>query len=153
MNPILNPFEELLVGLVRSKIEFITVGGMACAMNGYLRATEDVDILIKRTPANIKNLIQFLSTYGQGFGSQLQESDFADEEGAIRLIEEFPIDIFVVMGGKHYEELKPFQENVAIEQTEIPFLNTDGLILLKKNSVRQKDKIDVVNLLSLKSEK
>jgi len=153
MNPTLNPFEELLVGLVQSKIEFITVGGMACAMNGYLRATEDVDIIIKHHPENIQKLIQFLSTYGQGFGAQLQETDFSDEEGAIRLIEEFPIDIFVVMGGNHYEELKPYQESVAIEQTQIPFLNAEGLIRLKKNSVRQKDKIDVVNLQALQNPK
>jgi hypothetical protein len=39
MKEILNPFEELLVGLTQAQIDFITVGGMACAMNGYLRAT------------------------------------------------------------------------------------------------------------------
>lgn len=152
MNPTLNPFEELLVGLVQAQVEFITVGGMACAMNGYLRATEDVDILIKRTLENVSNLIQFLSCYGQGFGTQLQVSDFADEEGAIRLIEEFPIDIFVVMGGNHYEELYPYRQVVAIGDAEIPFLNLDGLILLKTGSVRPKDQIDVLHLTAMKEQ-
>ena len=28
-------------------VEFLVVGGVACALNGFIRATEDVDILIK----------------------------------------------------------------------------------------------------------
>lgn len=150
MKEILNPFEELLVGLTQAQIDFITVGGMACAMNGYLRATEDVDLIVKNTPENIQKLIQFLSCYGQGFGAELKVSDFTDEEGALRLIEEFPIDIFVVMGGRHFEELLPYRDTIAIEGTKVPFLNLDGLILLKTGSVRPKDQIDVAQLTSMK---
>ncbi len=151
MNPTLNPFEKLLVGLVEAKVDFMTVGGMACVMNGYVRATEDVDILIKNNPDNVKKLISFLSGYGEGFGKELSEADFSDEEGAIRVIEEFPIDIFVVMGGRHFEELEKYRQSVAIEEVSIPFLNSEGLILLKRGSVRPKDKMDVVQLETLKN--
>ncbi len=153
MNPTLNPFEELLVGLVQAKIDFITVGGMACVMNGYVRATEDVDILVKRTPENIKQLVHFLSSYGEGFGAELNDSDFNDEEGAVRIIENFPIDIFVVMGGKHYEDLEQNVKFVEVFGSRIPFLDPDGLILLKSDSVREKDRIDVDHLRALKNQK
>lgn len=153
MNPILNPFEELLVGLVRAEIDFITVGGMACVMNGYVRATEDVDILVKRTPENISKIVHFLSSYGEGFGAELTETDFDDEEGAIRIIEEFPLDIFVVMGGRHYEDLLKHVNFIEVSGSRIPFLNPDGLILLKEGSVREKDRIDVEHLRGLKNQK
>ncbi len=150
MNPTLNPFEKLLVGLAEANVEFITVGGMACVMNGYVRATEDVDILINKTSINIKKLLSFLSQYGEGFGAELTEADFNDEEGAIRVIEEFPIDIFVVMGGRHYEDLRKYVEIIRIHEHPISFLNPEGLVLLKSNSVREKDRIDVLHLRGLK---
>lgn len=149
MNPTLNPFEKLLVDLVSAKVEFITVGGIACVMNGYIRATEDVDILIKKNKENIKKLVTFLSSYGEGYGSQLQDSDFEYEEGAVRLIEEFPLDIFVIMGGNRYEDLTKFVQTIDVAGYQIPFLNAEGLIQLKTNSVREKDKIDVLNLKKL----
>lgn len=150
MNPILNPFEELLVGLVKAKVEFITVGGMACAMNGYLRSTEDVDILIKKDPENVKRLLHFLTGYGEGFGKELSETDFADEEGAIRVIESFPIDIFVVMAGQHFEDFQKQTKTVSVDDTPIPYLDHHGLIKLKTGSVREKDKIDVYHLNQIK---
>lgn len=146
MNQTLNPFEELLVSLVDHKIDFMTVGGLACVLNGHVRATEDVDLIIKRTKENIQRLISFLSSYGQGYGGELSESDFTDEEGAIRVIEEFPIDIFVVMGGRHFEDLEKYKQTEDVLGRHIPYLNKEGLILLKQNSVREKDKIDVVHL-------
>lgn len=148
----LNPFEELLVGLVKAKIQFITVGGMACAMNGYLRNTEDVDILIKKDSQNIKKLLRFLASYGQGFGKELMTADFADEEGAIRVIESFPIDIFVVMDGHHFEDFQKHMKTISIDGASIPYLNHHGLIQLKKDSVREKDKIDVYHLSQIKDE-
>lgn len=114
MNPTSNPFEELLVGLTKAGVKFITVGGLACAFNNYVRVTEDVDILILRNKENIQALLKFLSRYGEGFGAELEESDFQDEEGAIRVIETFPIDIFTVMGGHHYEDLKKMSEKIKI---------------------------------------
>lgn len=149
MQKTLNPFEELLVGLSKAGVEFITVGGLACAFNGYLRATEDVDILIKRSPQNIQTLLSFLAHYGQGFGSELNEADFSDEEGAIRVIEEFPIDIFVLMGGNHYEQLESYIEKTFINGFQVPYLSREGLIELKKESVREKDKLDVLALKNL----
>src|SRR5262245_34895533 len=144
MEKILNPFEKLLVGLVDQKIQYITVGGLACAFNGHVRSTEDVDILIKRNPENIRQLLRFLSSYGEGFAKELQESDFSDEEGAIRIIEEFPIDIFTVMSGNHFEDFESLVRHVEIQGRQIPYLSAPGLIQLKKNSIRQKDQFDVL---------
>lgn len=150
MNPISNPFEKLLEGLAEAQIEFITVGGIACALNGHVRTTEDVDILIKRAPSNIRKLLDFLANYGEGFGKELIESDFDDEEGAIRVIEDFPIDIFTVMAGNHFEDFEKYTAEAPIGTQKVKYLNKDGLILLKENSLREKDRMDVLQLKQLK---
>ena len=41
------PYEKLLAKLARAEIKFIIVGGVAVALNGFVRTTEDVDILIE----------------------------------------------------------------------------------------------------------
>ena len=38
-------FEKLLVHLLKNDIRFIVVGGLAVTLNGYVRLTEDIDIL------------------------------------------------------------------------------------------------------------
>ena len=85
--------------LARVDITYVTVGGLACAFNGHVRMTDDVDILVQRTERNINNLLECLLGFGEGHARELDPGDFADEEGAIRIVEEFPLDIFVRMGG------------------------------------------------------
>ncbi|KAB2880990.1 nucleotidyltransferase family protein [bacterium] len=57
----MNVYEELLVLLVKNEIKFITVGGFACAFNGYIRPTQDVDILVEHNEENISKIGSSLS--------------------------------------------------------------------------------------------
>lgn len=150
MKETLNPFEKLLVGLVKAQVKFITVGGLACAFNGHVRATEDVDILIKNSSDNIERLLGFLSKYGEGFGAELELKDFSEEEGAIRVIESFPIDIFVLMSGKKYQDFEDHIQHSEIQGVPIPYLSKMKLIELKKGSLREKDRLDVIHLKQIK---
>lgn len=144
-----NSFERLLVGLVDARVDFITVGGIALALNGHVRATEDVDILVRRTTENVERLLEVLGNFGQGYARELTSADFTDEEGAIRVIEDFPIDIFTRMGGRTYEDLLPHVRLHIAEQHTIPYLDAAGLVLLKADSLRPKDKQDVIALRGL----
>ena len=47
-------FEQLLHLLMDNKIKFIVAGGVACALNGFVRATEGVDILIEPSEDNLR---------------------------------------------------------------------------------------------------
>lgn len=149
MNPESTPFEKLLVRLVLAEVAFITVGGVACSLSGFVRTTEDVDILIAGEKDNIKRLLEALAGFGQGAARELTAADFTDEEGAIRVVEEFPLDLFIRMGGHHYDDLLPYVRHITLEGVQIPFLGPEGLILLKKDSVREKDRIDVLALRRL----
>ena len=144
-----NPYERLLVDLAEAGVQFVTVGGIACAFNGYVRATEDVGILVRRTESNLRLLLDMLLRFGEGYARELSLADFPDEEGAVRVVEDFPLDIFVRMGGRTYSDLEPHLRFAPVGSARVPFLGLEGLILLKEQSLREKDRIDVLALKSL----
>jgi hypothetical protein len=84
-------FEKLLLMLSNGGVKFIVVGGVACALNGFVRSTDDLDILIEASEDNINLLLKILRTWGKGFAKELDVSDFPVSPGAIRLIEDFPL--------------------------------------------------------------
>lgn len=139
-------FEALLLSISNGGIKFIVVGGVACALNGFVRATEDLDILIEASEKNIKKMLKILRKWGEGYAADLEFSDFPISSGAIRLIEEFPLDIFTMLNEKTYDELLP---EVNKSEQGIPYLARNALIEIKKNSCREKDKIDVIALKKL----
>ena len=73
----------------------------------------------------------------------MEITDFPVSSGAIRLIEDFPLDIFTMLNEKTYEDLFP-ESNISDQG--IRYLKRNDLIEIKKNSSRQKDKIDVLAL-------
>ncbi|MBX9577617.1 MAG: hypothetical protein K2W97_03955 [Chthoniobacterales bacterium] len=145
-----NTFEELLELLLKNNIRFIVVGGLAVAMNGIVRTTDDVDILIDDSAENITLLLHTLKSFGEGHASELSLEDFIDEEGAIRIIEAFPLDIFVRMQGMKYDDMQAMTAQYTMPYgLTVPFLHAKGLIALKTGSVREKDQFDVVALKAL----
>lgn len=147
-----NPFEKLLVDLARADVRFLTVGGVACALCGFVRTTEDMDILVARDTSNLEKLLHVLGSFGEGHARELSVGDFTDDEGSIRVVEDFPLDIFVRMRGFTYDTLLPHRAWHEASGSKIPYLNAQGLILLKQESEREKDRIDVSALRQLLDE-
>ncbi len=146
-------FGRLLADLSRADVDYILVGGVAVALSGYARATEDVDILVQANPENVIRLLDCLKTFGEGAVRELDVRDFTTEEGAIRVIEDFPLDIFTQMSGRTYEDLLPLTNAHRIGDTTIRHLNAEGLIVLKKDSLRPKDQLDVQALEDIQRQK
>ncbi len=142
------PYEKLLENLARAEVNFIVVGGVAVALNGFVRTTEHVDILIERSPENVGRLLDALSDFGEGHARELTAADFDDAEGAIRIIEDFPLDVFTVMRGKRYADLIHSIRRTRINDIQVQYLNAEALISIKEKSEREKDQIDVSALRS-----
>lgn len=139
-----NTFEGLLALLVAKEVRFMIVGGIAVSLNGFVRTTEDMDILVDAESSNLGNLLGCLSQFGEGCARELAPADFIDEEGAIRVQEDFDLDIFVRMRGKVYADMiGEMRWHKLSDGTEIPYLSATGLIRLKEGSFREKDLIDI----------
>ncbi|MBI3358158.1 MAG: hypothetical protein HY201_05850 [Nitrospirae bacterium] len=140
-------FEELLEGLSQNNIDYILVGGLAVDICGFSRATMDVDIIVEHSKENIQKLLNCLKLFGEGSARELHPEDFSLEEGCIRIVEEFPLDVFTLMRGYTYQNLLPHSAILITERgVNIRYLNVEGLIKLKEGSMRSKDQLDVQEL-------
>jgi hypothetical protein len=137
------PYEKLLVALVRAGVDFAAVGGVAVSMNGFVRATEDVDVIVGPSPENLHKLLECLKNWGEGWARELSVGDFTIDAGAIRLIEDFIFDMFVSMRGKTLDDFRPRLRYLETSNVRIPYLAPEDLIFLKEGSWRDKDKLDV----------
>ncbi len=145
-------FEKLLARLAERNVRFVLVGGLAVALNGYVRLTEDVDILLEPSEPNIGRLLACLADFGEGFARELSVGDFSDEEGAIRIVEETEhcqLDIFTRMTGLRYADVAGDAVRTGIGGREILHASKAMLIRLKSASVREKDRLDVTALRRL----
>jgi len=149
-------FEKLLALLAEAGVQFIVVGGVAVTLNGYVRLTEDVDILLESSQENIGRFLDTMGGYGEGFARELSPGDFTNEEGAIRIVEEIEqcqVDVFTRMSGQHYEDLLVDAETLRTGLREIRYASRAALIRLKERSVREKDRLDVLALRRIAAEK
>lgn len=145
-------FEKLLVLLAEAGVDFIVVGGIAVSIQGYVRLTEDVDLLIDGSPSNISRLLERLATYGEGFSGELSLDDFTDEEGAIRVVEEVEqcqINIFTRISGRRYIDVIADADRFEVGGHEIAVASKTSLIGWKAESAREKDQLDTLALRRL----
>jgi hypothetical protein len=129
------------------------VGGLAVSLNGFVRTTDDVDILIDNSPENVRRLAHCLKDFGNGFGADLSPSDLSDEPGAVRIREDFDLDIFVRMNGKKLADFSGSIGSHALRSgTKVPFLLASALIETKRGSMREKDRADIGALTDMARE-
>ena len=140
----ISQFEKLLAQIAAAGIDFAAVGGLAVILNGYDRQTRDVDIIVHPDPENIRKLLAFLSTWGEGWGRELTLGDFETlQEGSLRIEEEFALDVFVKMRGRTLDDFRPRLRHLDSDGVQIPVISPEDLIHCKEASWRDKDKIDV----------
>ena len=121
------PYEKLLARLAGAEVKFIIVGGVAVALNNELR------------------------NFGEGHARKLTPADFSESEGAIRIIEDFPLDVYTMMRGKRYADLVGSTKYTRIDDVDVRYLDAEALIALKSDSQRDQDRIDVSALRSLQN--
>ncbi len=145
-------FEKLLVLLAESGVRFIVVGGVAVTLQGYVRLTEDVDLLVDDQTENLSLLLKCLGGYGEGFAKELSIKDFDASEGAIRIVEEIEncqIDLFTRMSGRNFDAVIVDADHFNLRGQSIPFASKSSLIGWKEKSVREKDQLDALALRKL----
>ena len=117
--------------LNRSRAKYLVIGGVACILHGYARATDDVDILIERTEANAARVLAALGRVGYGFASEWSAAEILKRP--ITLIGDDPaVDVFTVAWKVKYEQAAPRASVVNVDGVEIPLIALDDLIETKR---------------------
>lgn len=137
-----DPVLRLLARLDEEGVRYILVGGYAVRLNGFLRNTEDVDLLLPRSRENGERVIRAL-----GFLESAKELDPAwfeppaEEPENIRVADDLLIDLLFAANGETWESLQPHVATTSIEGVRVVTLDIEGL-LRTKTTFRDKDRID-----------
>jgi hypothetical protein len=139
---------QVCEALNRSEAKYLVIGGIACVLHGYVRATTDVDILIGRTPANAARVLDALSTIGYGFAREWTPGEILKRP--VTVIGDDPaVDVFTVAWKVKYEQAANRSSVVAVDGVPIPLISIDDLIETKRTG-RALDAADIEALEEIK---
>lgn len=125
-------------------VEYALVGGYAIAAHGFNRFSEDIDILVNPSAENSRRWILALSRLPDAAAAELAgEPDvFRDDQRyAIRINDEFTVDVMPAIAGLSWEQMKPHITFIRIDDVTVRLLDLPGL-LKTKQGVRPKDQMD-----------
>jgi len=139
---------QVCEALNRSRAKYLVIGGVACVLHGYVRATTDVDILIERTPENAERVLGALSTIGYGFAREWTPGELLKRP--VTVIGDDPaVDVFTVAWKVKYEQAAKRSSSVDIDGVSIPLISIDDLIETKRTG-RALDAADIEALEEIK---
>lgn len=134
--------------LNREEVRYLVIGGIACVLHGYARATEDVDILIERTLPNAERTLEALATLGWGFAREWSAKEILARP--ITVIGDDPaVDVFTVAWSIKFEDAVQRSSVLTIEDVAIPLIAIDDLIETKRTG-RLQDAADIEVLEEIK---
>jgi hypothetical protein len=128
---------------------YALIGGYAIAAHGYNRFSEDLDLLVDPSRENTPRWVAALSRLPDHAAAELQGDDeIFEREGhyAIRINDEFTVDIMPSACGHGWQELSQHIVEIEIDGTKLPVLSLAGL-LLTKEGLRDRDRADRAVLL------
>lgn len=152
---------SIVRALNEANVRYLIVGGLAVNAHGYLRFTNDIDVVIQLIPDNLARAFAALANLGykpvvpvtsEQVANQALREEWVREKG-MRVLQlwseqhrETPIDIFV------YEPF-PFDDEYAralikplYGTVEVRFVSLPTLIAMKESADRQQDRIDIEHL-------
>lgn len=142
------PTDSDLVALCRALNEagarYIVVGGFAINHHGYIRATEDIDILIDLDPENQRRVKSGLATLPDQAILELGDDDFRDYT-VVRVSDEILVDVMTAACGIDFEEASRSIEVASMQGVSIAF-PTPELLLRMKQTHRESDVADRIFL-------
>ena len=120
---------------------YLVIGGVACVLHGYARATSDVDILIERTLDNAQRVLDGLATVGYGFAREWGAEEILKRP--ITVIGDDPaVDVFTVAWRVKYEQAAPSALTIDVDGVPIPVISLEDLIETKRTG-RLQDAADI----------
>ena len=138
--PTLNDLVNLCRRLNDAGANYMVIGGMAIIKQGFVRATEDIDLLIDALPENQNRVRQALMGLPDGAVKEMKPNDL-ETYIVVRVADEIVVDLMKSACGIEFKEASRDIEWVAIQGVNIPFASSQ-LLWRMKQTVREKDSLD-----------
>jgi len=130
--------------LEEAGVDYALIGGYALAAHGFNRFSEDIDLLVDPSAENARRWIMALSRLPDGASKELSADPdvFRDDKRyAIRINDEFTVDVMPSAGGVGWDQLAPHVVQILVDDVPVRVLDLRGL-LLTKQGLRPKDRMD-----------
>lgn len=143
-----NDFRDILVCLADAHAEFVVVGGYAVAHHGYVRATKDLDILVRAGTTNADRVLRALVAFGAPLRSlNISEEDFAVEGKVIQIgVPPLRIDLLTSVSGIGFDRAIENASLLDVDGRRVPIIGKEPLLENKQASGRPQDLADIAAL-------
>lgn len=138
------PEFEDLISLCRllneAKVRYILIGGFAVILHGFVRGTQDIDLLIDSSKENVQRIKKALASLPDNAISLIKDNE-VEKYSVVRIADEFVVDLMKKACGINYDEASKDIEFKEIEGVKIPIPKKELLIRMKE-TIRPSDKTD-----------
>lgn len=153
-------FQILLEAFALHDVEFIIIGGVAASLHGSARVTSDLDILYRRTDANILHLVKAIEPFKPYLRGAPPGLPFRFDVETIKRGLNFTLStqagdldlLGEVTGGGGYDVLFEGSVSVKLFGIDCRCLNLEQLLAAKRAAGRPKDFEVIAELESLREE-
>ena len=117
--------------LNENKVKYIMVGGFAIRFHGYRRNTDDIDIWLKDTVENRKNVRKVFKDLGYGDFSSLEVMQFVPGWTNFQVVGGIELDIMTSMKGLEnvsFDECLEMASIADLDAIQLRFLHINHLI-------------------------
>ena len=129
--------------------KYVVIGGMAMIQAGFVRGTEDIDLLIDASTDNQASVRKALEILPDKAVRELREGDL-ERYVVVRIADEIVVDLLLSAGGIAFAEAQSETVIVDVNGVPIPFASPQ-LLLRMKQTGREKDALDLLFLRELLS--
>lgn len=136
--------KRLATALAAEGVDYVLIGGHALNALGYLRATIDIDLLLRPTREQGERVRKALATLPDGVARELDPQWFTDGE-TIRVADAFVVDLMFAACGESLDTLAAHVVTIDLDGVPLRTLDLEGLLKTKR-SLRDKDRADRVVL-------
>ncbi len=146
------PSVEDLVHLCRElgkrRARYVIVGGFAIRAAGFDRRTIDIDLLVDVAPENQRRVLDAVATLPDHAASEIEVGEI-EKYVVVRVADEIVVDIMSSASGFDYEAASSLVTVHEVDGVPIPFASPQLLWKMKRDSYREKDKLDAAFLRRL----
>jgi len=160
--------EALARALNAAEVRYLVVGGVAVNAHGYIRYTQDVDLVITLEPANIFRAFECLATLGFKPAVPITSEQFADaglrqqwiRDKGMKVLNFFSdtyretnVDVFVSVPFDFEREYAAAMQGELAPGLAVRFVSLPTLIAMKQQANRPRDLDDIQHLRWIMEEK
>jgi hypothetical protein len=140
--PELEDLLRLCKALNAENAQYVLIGGFAVILQGFVRGTKDIDLLVEASPENVRRLKRAMAVLPDN-AIELIADDEIEKYGVVRIADEIVVDLLKSACGVDFARAADGGiETKVVDGVPIPVARKE-LLIETKQTVRSSDATDV----------